>query len=118
MLMRAFILMMAIGLLAVLVACNSQERNLGSGNPAQRAQTPRTSQNAQPAQNSVENARRITAQELHNLWEKDEVLIVDTRNEENFRQGHIRGSILIPYNEFSGRADGLPKSKMIVTYCT
>ena len=113
--MRAFILMMAIGLLAVLVACNSQEGNRGSGNTAQRTQTPRTSQ---PAQNSIETARRITAQELHNLWEKDEVLIVDTRSEETFRQGHIRGSILIPYNEFSARADGLPKSKMIVTYCT
>ncbi|HEX5703877.1 MAG TPA: rhodanese-like domain-containing protein [Pyrinomonadaceae bacterium] len=113
--MRAFILVMAIGLLAVLVACNSQEGNRGSGNTAQKTQTPRA---PQPAQNSVENARRITAQELHNLWEKDEVLIVDTRSEETFKQGHIRGSILIPYNEFSARADGLPKSKMIVTYCT
>ena len=116
--MRAFILMMAIGLLAVLVACNSQEGSRGSGNTAQKPQTPRTSQNAQPSQNSLEGARRITAQELHNLWEKDEVLIVDTRNEEFFKQGHIRGSVLIPYNEFSSRADGLPKSKMIVTYCT
>ena len=113
--MRAFILMIATGLLAVLVACNSQEGNRGSGNTAQKTQTPRTTQ---PAQNSVEGARRITAQELHSLWEKDEVLIVDTRSEETFRQGHIRGSILIPYNEFSARADGLPKSKMIVTYCT
>lgn len=113
--MRAFILMIAIGLLAVLVACNSQDGNRGSGNTAQKSQTPRTSP---PPQNSLDRARRITAQELHNLWEKDEVLIVDTRSEETFKQGHIRGSILIPYNEFSARADGLPKSKMIVTYCT
>ncbi len=115
--MRAFILMMAMSLLAVLVACNSQDGSRGSGNTAQKTQTPRTSQ-TQPPQNSLEGARRITAQELHNLWEKDEVLIVDTRSEETFKQGHIRGSILIPYNEFSARADGLPKSKMIVTYCT
>ena len=104
--MRAFKLMMAIGLLAVLVACNSQEANRGSGNTAQKTGTPQTAQ--QP--NSVDNARRITAEELHKLWEKDEVLIVDTRNEPFFKQGHIRGSVLIPYNEFSSRADELPRA--------
>lgn len=115
--MRAFMLMMAMSLLAVLVACNSQEGNRGVGDTAQKTQTPRTSQTAQP-QNSLDSARRITAVELHKLWEKDEVLIVDTRNEPSFKQGHIRGAILIPTGEFASRADELPKSKMIVTYCT
>ena len=114
--MRTFILMMAITLLAVLVACNSQEANR-SGNKAQKGPTPQAAQTAQPAQNSLDSARRITAEELHKLWEKDEVLIVDTRNEPSFKQGHIRGAILIPTGEFAARADELPKSKMIVTYC-
>jgi 3-mercaptopyruvate sulfurtransferase SseA len=124
MLMRAFILVMAVGLPAVLVGCNSQEANPKIGDIAQKgqsAQNPQktqTPQTVQPAPNSLDTARRITAQELHKLWQKDEVLIVDTRNEPSFKQGHIRGSILIPYNEFSSRADELPKSKMIVTYCT
>jgi 3-mercaptopyruvate sulfurtransferase SseA len=116
MLMRAFILITAMSLLAVLVACNSQEGNRGSGNAAQ-TQTPQASQTVQPPQNA-DSARRITAEELHKLWEKNEVLIVDTRNEPSFKQGHIRGSILIPANEFASRADELPKSKMIVAYCT
>ena len=115
--MRAFMLMVAMGLLAILVACNSQEGNRGSAKTAQRTQTPKASQTVQ-AQNSLDSARRISADELHKLWEKGEVLIVDTRNEPSFKQGHIRGSILIPANEFSSRADELPKSKMIVTYCT
>ncbi|MGQ0763225.1 MAG: rhodanese-like domain-containing protein [Acidobacteriota bacterium] len=112
--MRTFMLMMAIGMLAVLVACNSQEGNRGSGNTAQKTGTPQAAQ--QP--NSLDSARRITAEELHKLWQKDEVLIVDTRNEPSFKQGHIRGAILIPTGEFASRADELPKSKMIVTYCT
>lgn len=112
--MRTFSLMTAIGLLAVLVACNSQEGYRGSGNTAQRTGTPQT---AQPP-NSLNTARRITAEELHRLWQKDEVLIVDTRLEPAFKQSHIRGAILIPSNEFASRADELPKSKMIVTYCT
>ena len=115
--MRAFILMMAMTLLAVLVACNSLEGNRRAANPAQKTQSPNASQPAQPPQ-SLESARRISAEELHKLWEKDEVLIVDTRNELTFKQGHIRGSILIPANEFASRAEELPKSKMIVTYCT
>lgn len=115
--MRAFKLMMAIGLLAVLVACNSQDGSRGLGDTAQKPQTPQASQTAQPP-SSLNTARRITAEELHRLWQKDEVLIVDTRNEPSFKQGHIRGAILIPTGEFASRAGELPKSKMIVTYCT
>jgi 3-mercaptopyruvate sulfurtransferase SseA len=118
MLMRTLILMTAMGLLALLVACNSQEGNRKPGDTAQKTGTPQTSQTAQPPPSSLESARRITAEELHKLWQKDEVLIVDTRNEPSFKQGHIRGSILIPAGEFASRADELPKSKMIVTYCT
>src|SRR5687768_12028122 len=101
MLMRAFILMIGVSLLAGLVACNSQEA-YRSGNPAQRTQAPQTSPPAQ-APNSLNTARRITAEELHKLWQKDEVLIVDTRLEPAFKQGHIRGAILIPTNEFASR---------------
>ena len=113
--MRAFMLMMAMSLLVVLVACNSQDgTSRGPDRLVQKAGTPQT---AQPPQNSLESARRITAEELHKLWQKDEVLIVDTRNEPSFKQGHIRGAILIPTGEFPSRADELPRSKMIVTYC-
>jgi len=120
--MRAFILVTTLSLLAVLAACNSQEANRRSGNTtdpltskdgSKPASTPQT---VQPA--SLDSARRITVEELHKLWQKDEVLIVDTRTEPVFKQGHIRGSILIPATEFASRADELPKNKMIVTYCT
>ena len=112
--MRAFTLMTAIALLAVLVACNSQDgTSRGPDKLVQNAGTPQTAQT--PSSNT---ARRITAEELHKLWQKDEVLIVDTRNEPSFKQGHIKGAILIPTNEFASRADELPKNKMIVTYCT
>ena len=115
--MRALTLITAVGLLTVLVACNSQEGYRGSGNTAQKTQTPPASKAGQQP-DTLNTARRITADDLHKLWQKDEVLIVDTRTEPAFNQGHIRGAILIPTNEFAARADELPKSKMIVTYCT
>lgn len=113
--MRVFVLVAALTLAALLVACNSQEGTRRAGNTAPRPQTPQT---APPQTGTLETARRITAAELHKLWQKDEVLIVDTRNEPSYKQGHIRGAILIPHSEFPSRADELPKSKMIVTYCT
>lgn len=119
--MRALVLITALGLLAVLFACNSQETSRSTSGPdraTDKAATAPTPGSVNQTQNPADAARRITAQELHKLWEKDEVLIVDTRNEPSFKQGHIRGSILIPANEFASRADELPKSKMIVTYCT
>lgn len=115
--MRALINVAALALVAFLAACNSQEgttsRNLGDTKASRQAsQTPR-----QPAQ-TADNARRITAEDLHKLWEKNEVLIVDTRNEPSFKQSHIRGAILIPSGDFAARADELPKNRMIVAYCT
>ena len=116
--MRTFILMAAMSLLAVLVGCNSQEgTSRGPDRFLQKGASPQAAQTV-PHQNPSDSARRITAEELHKLWEKDDVLIVDTRNEPSFKQGHIRGAILIPTAEFASRADELPKSKMIVTYCT
>jgi rhodanese-related sulfurtransferase len=72
----------------------------------------------QHVQNPADNARRITADELHKLWEEGKVLIVDTRNEPSFKQSRIKGAILVPAADFAKRVDELPRNKMIVTYCT
>jgi hypothetical protein len=72
-----FIALASIALLVAiggLVACNSSETLL--------SQTPATSTSPQQ-QTSPPNdgARRITAADLHKLWEKGDVLIIDTRAE-------------------------------------
>ena len=109
---NALILLLATVIAVVLgAACNSQE-SLVSRLPKPPAGSP------QPSQNPADNARRITAEELHDLWAKGKVLVVDTRNEPSFKQGHIKGAILIPSNDFAAKANELPLDKMIVTYCT
>lgn len=58
----------------------------------------------------------IIASELKNLLEKDEALLVDVREVEEYKVEHIAGSILLPLNEIS--VEKLPsKSKPIVLYC-
>jgi 3-mercaptopyruvate sulfurtransferase SseA len=94
-----------------LVACNSNEKPL--------SQAPRTSPTPQqPASPPADNARRITVAELHDLWQKGDVLVIDTRAESAYKDEHIKGSISMPTGTVLGRIDELPRNKMIVAYCT
>jgi 3-mercaptopyruvate sulfurtransferase SseA len=101
---------------ALLLACNSHEGSVTKlpslGDPKSPTPVP------QQAHNPADDARRITAEELYKMFEKKEVLIVDTRNDAAFKQSHIKGAILIPANEFASRMGELPKDKFIATYCT
>jgi len=115
--LSSLVLFMALGLF---VACNSNEQLLSQSPSTNALPKPGQSpaQSPKVATNPTDSARRITAEELHKLWEKNEVLIVDTRNEPSFKTSRIKGAILIPANEFATRSSELPRDKMIVTYCT
>jgi 3-mercaptopyruvate sulfurtransferase SseA len=93
------------------LACNSNETLLNQ-NPqsAGKAST--------PAPPPPDNARRITAEELHKLWEKNEVTLIDTRGEPAYKLEHIKGAILVPPGTVLSKLDQLPRDKMIVAYCT
>jgi 3-mercaptopyruvate sulfurtransferase SseA len=100
-------LVLAVGLLA---GCNSQEAVLPQA-PSTPAQSP------QP-KNPADEARRITAEELHKLWDKKDVLIIDTRGLPDYQASHIPGSISVPAGEVATKLEELPRNKMIVAYCT
>lgn len=111
--MRVFILLiLAVAIGAVGLACNSNETLLAQ-NSRPANQTPTSSQ-----QPPADGARRITAEELHKIWEKNEVLIIDTRAESAYKQEHIKGAISMPTGTVLQRVDELPRNKMIVAYCT
>jgi 3-mercaptopyruvate sulfurtransferase SseA len=44
-------------------------------------------------------------------------IIIDTRNEAAFAEGHIPGAILFPSTEVENNVATLPKDKLIVAYC-
>jgi 3-mercaptopyruvate sulfurtransferase SseA len=94
-----------------LVACNSNEALL--------SQTPKTAPTPQPsAPPPADSARRITAADLHDLYQKGNVVIIDTRAESAYKDEHIKGSISMPTGTVLARIDELPRDKMIVAYCT
>ena len=63
---------------------------------------------------------QITAEEAKMIMDSDEEhIILDTREQDEYNQGHIKGAILIPYTEIEKKAsDMLPdKDKLILVYC-
>jgi 3-mercaptopyruvate sulfurtransferase SseA len=114
--MRPFYLLSVALFIAVvaLTACNSNEMIGQQGSNS--APLPQQAQQGQQIQG--DGAPRITAEALHEVWKKGQVLVVDTRGEAAYRQEHIPGAIVITPNEVLAKADQLPRNKMIVTYCT
>ncbi|HUS09320.1 MAG TPA: rhodanese-like domain-containing protein [Pyrinomonadaceae bacterium] len=107
--MRLHILSVALLLvtLGILTACNSAEK------------TARTSSVSAPsAPTPSDGVRRVTVAELNDLLDKDEVFVLDVRNEASYNAGHIKGSKLIPEAEVVNRLNELPRNKFIVTYCS
>jgi len=108
--MRCLILLLiASAFTCGLLACNSNETLL-SQKPVNQAPSPAS----QPA----DNARRITSDELHKLWEKNDVVIIDTRPEAAYKQEHIKGSISMPTGTLLDHVSELPRNKLIAAYCT
>lgn len=62
----------------------------------------------------------ITAEEAKSIMDRETgYIILDTRTEEEYAQGHIPGAILIPYDEVLSKAEGILKDKeqLILVYC-
>ena len=77
------------------------------------------------AQAGSGGAPRISQEDLKKLRASRKVVIVDTRNEEAYRRGHIPGAVLLPLeglpawpDEYNKTVEKLKAAKhAIVTYC-
>ena len=62
----------------------------------------------------------ITAQQAKEMMDSQTgYIILDTRTQEEYDQGHIPGAILIPYDEILEKAEGIltDKNQLILVYC-
>ena len=63
---------------------------------------------------------QITAEEAKKIMDSGvEHIILDTRERDEFDEGHIPGAILIPYTEIENKAEEMipDKDKLILVYC-
>jgi hypothetical protein len=61
---------------------------------------------------------RISAEDLKAKVASGNVTIVDVRDMNSYKSGHIPGALNIPMASIEGEVGYLPKGKDIVTYCT
>ena len=63
---------------------------------------------------------QITPEEAKKIMDSgDEHIILDTRKQDEFDEGHIPGAILIPYTEIENKAEEMlsDKDAQILVYC-
>ena len=63
---------------------------------------------------------QITPQQAKEIMDaRDDILILDVREQEEYDAGHVPGAALIPYTEIEQRAGELPEDKdtTILVYC-
>ena len=63
---------------------------------------------------------QITPKEAKKIMDSGEDhIILDTREQDEFEEGHIPGAILIPYTEIENKAEEMlpDKDKLILVYC-
>lgn len=66
----------------------------------------------------MEKIKTITASELRaKLQAKEDFFLIDVRDPEEYENGHIAGSILIPLSEVERKTEGIRKDKPMVLYC-
>ena len=64
--------------------------------------------------------KQITAEEAKKIMDSgEEHIILDTREQDEFDEGHIPGAILIPYTEIENKAEEMlpDKDAQILVYC-
>jgi rhodanese-related sulfurtransferase len=59
----------------------------------------------------------VSVQQGKEMIDNGEVFILDVRTQEEYNEGHIMGSILIPVDELDSRLKELPRDKKILVYC-
>ena len=64
--------------------------------------------------------QQITSEEANKIMDSgEEHIILDTREQDEFDEGHIPGAILIPYTEIENKAEEMlpDKDAQILVYC-
>jgi rhodanese-related sulfurtransferase/glyoxylase-like metal-dependent hydrolase (beta-lactamase superfamily II) len=66
----------------------------------------------------VRRIELIDPDELAERLDGDELVVVDVRDEDEFAEAHIPGSIHLPYGEVLDRQDELPRDRAIAAICS
>ncbi|MGW3497744.1 ArsR/SmtB family transcription factor [Streptomyces sp. NPDC001020] len=64
-----------------------------------------------------DGGREVTREEMHARVRAGDAVVLDVRPAEEYRAGHIPGSLSIPVEELAERINELPEDAEVVVYC-
>lgn len=70
-----------------------------------------------PTKDEREPFFRVTIAEAKEMMAGDETVVIDVRNPDEYRTGHVPGASLIPVNSVFQRSGELPQDKKILFVC-
>ncbi len=70
-----------------------------------------------PTKDPREPFSRIDVAEAKDLLKRDDVVIIDVREPNEYAEGHVPNATLIPVNSVFARKDELPTDKEIIFIC-
>ena len=72
-----------------------------------------------PKQNPGEPFQRISIEEAKSMLEKspDEIQVIDVRNEDEYKSGHVSGAVLLPVDQILDRIEEVPQNKSVFFIC-
>lgn len=65
-----------------------------------------------------DGARRISVADAQTALAKGTAVLIDVRAKEAYDLSHAKGAKNIPLDQITSRLSELPKTKLIITYCT
>ena len=67
---------------------------------------------------AVAETDRISAEETKRLIDSGDAVLIDVRDVESYKAGHIPGALQIPLAYVQGEIPWFPTDKKLITYCT
>ena len=60
----------------------------------------------------------ISAREAESLMNHGEYVVIDLRNDRDYRKGHMQGALNLPYEFLDHYIEKLPKNRRYILYCS
>ena len=70
-----------------------------------------------PRREAGEPYNRVSIDEAAEMYDSDDVLIVDVRRPDEYTSGHIKSAKFIPVDDVLARIDELPQDKKLLFIC-
>ena len=120
MVMRSFLILTIVSALFFVLSCTKAAEPLG----IQKAANTATANNTRAANpdahddHAEDNAPRITLAEAKKAFDAGEVVFIDTRDPNAYKQEHLKGAMNITNAMLGSQYESIPKDKKIIAYCS